>query len=280
MQRIAIYFFLTLTHFLFGQEIQITVIDSLNQTPISEVIVLGDEGQFISKSNNEGELWINPEYKSVTITANGYRQKQISLLKRESIICNLIKNSEQLKEVIIGKKHKLTQFGNTNLDNGMFTSRQLCIQKYNYLICATKIKVTNSIFLAFYNFCIYDKKNNLPFNFQIYNDKNGLPNEVVYSQYIKNYYKGWNRVNLENPNFILNPGVYYIAMQWIPLQDKSDVWISYKDKITTTYAVGQTLGRNKGDEKQLESFIYIDTWLSTNNNISKNNQFTHFIETY
>lgn len=180
-------------------------------------------------------------------------------MQNENFICKINKTSEEIKEVIIGKKPTTAKYGNLNLNHATFsTDGQKGRPKYKKLTCATKIINTKFINITFYNFCIYEKTNNSPFNFQIYNDKDGLPNQVIYNQYIKNYKKGWNRIAVEDVNLSLKPGTYYIAIQWMPMEDKSDVWIYYKDNERVIYAIGQILGINKGDENQLESFIFRD----------------------
>jgi hypothetical protein len=278
MQRILILFFFILSPFLYSQEIKITVIDSLNQTPISEAIALDKEGQFISKSNSKGVLWINANNSKIYIAANGYQQLTIPLLQKTPIVCKIIKNSEVLKEVIIGGKIKPIKYGNLNLKHGILTDGQCCKANNKNLVCATKISITNDSFLSFYNFCVYEKTNNSPFNFQIYNDKNGIPDQVIYSQYVKGYKKGWNRIAIDNPDFMLTSGIYYIAMQWIPLEDKSDVWTLYEDKERTILCIGQSLGINKGDGKQMGSFIYKDNWKPTTTTHLKNINYTQYIE--
>jgi hypothetical protein len=279
MQRFSYFFMLLINTFLYSQEIKITVVDSLNQSPIQEAIALDTSGQFLTKSNNEGVLFLTKDQNKVYITANGYKQTMISLAQNENFICKINKNPEELEEVFIGKKQTTTKYGNTNLSKGAFgTDSQVCRPQYKNLTCATKIIAIKKLNVTFYNFCVYEKTNNSPFNFLIYNDNEGKPNEVVYSQYVKNYKKGWNQIAIDNKNLKLLPGVYYIAMQWIPLADKSDVWeIKYTEK-TMTY-VGQSLGINKGDDNQLESFIYRDNWEKAPRlHTGKKGNYTQYIE--
>lgn len=281
MRRLLICFYLLLNTLLYSQEIKITVVDSLNQIPIQEVIALDRYGQFLSKSDINGVLLVNKDTKTIYITANGYQQKTLSFKSNEAIICKINKNPEELNEVFIGKKPPLTRYGNTNLSKGTFgTDSQPSRPHYKNLTCATQIIAIKKLNVTFYNFCVYEKTNNSPFNFLIYNDNEGKPNEVVYSQYVKNYKKGWNKIAIANKNLKLLPGVYYIAMQWIPLADKSDVWeIKYTEK-TITY-VGQSLGINKGDENQLESFIYRDNWEKTPRiHTGKKGNYTQYIEVF
>jgi hypothetical protein len=259
MIRFISLLFLLINSFLYGQEIKITVIDSLNQSPIQEVIALDTDGQYLTKSNSEGILLIAKEQNKVYITANGYKQTLISLTQNSTLICKINKNPEELKEVFIGKKPNTVVYGNSNTNHNVFTNSQVCRPKYKNLTCATKIVSLKNIDVAFYNFCVYEKRNNSPFNFQIYSDKDGLPDQVIYSQYVKNYKKGWNRIAIDDANLSLNRGTYYIAMQWIPLEDKSDVW-EIKSPEMTIVLVGQSLGINKAKDDQYESFIYKDNW--------------------
>lgn len=282
MIRFSCFFFLLLSPFLYSQETKIIVIDSLNQTPIQEVVALDSAGQFLTKSNNDGVLLIKKSKNRVYVTANGYKQKMISLIDSETIICKINKIPEVLRDVVVGRKPKLAKYGNLNLNHGSFsTDSQTCRPTYKNLTCATKIITSKLINVTFYNFCIYEKTNNSPFNFQIYNDKDGKPDQVVYSQYVQNYKKGWNRIGIDNANLTLISGAYYIAMQWVPLEDKSDVWVAYKDKDRVLYAVGQTLGINQGDDNQLESFIYKDNWQKTPAiHTGKKGNYTQYIEAF
>jgi hypothetical protein len=279
MKHFSYFLILLINNFLYSQEIKITVIDSLNQSPIQEAIALDTAGQFLTKSDSEGVLLITKDQSKVYITANGYKQTMITLAQNENFICKINKNPEELKEVFIGKKPTATKYGNLNISHGSFsTDSQACNPKYKNLTCATQIIAVKNINVAFYNFCIYEKTNNSPFNFQIYNDKDGKPDQVVYSQYVKNYKKGWNRIAVDDANFSLNPGTYYIAMQWIPLEDKSDVWFFEADG-KRYYSIGQTLGINKGDDNQLDSFIYKDNWEKTPRlHTGKKGNYTQYIE--
>jgi hypothetical protein len=278
MQRIIILLFLVSAPFLYSQEIKITVIDSLNQTPVSEAIALDHEGQFLAKSNSKGDLWINGNNTKIYIAANGYQQLTIPVLPKTPIVCKIIKNSEILKEVIVGGKVKVIKYGNLNLKNHDFAYSQVCDPDYKNFVCATKIRIKKNSFLSFYNFCTYKKIKNAPFNFQIYNDKNGVPDQVIYSQFVKDYEEGWCRIAIDNPDFMLKPGMYYIAMQWIPLQDKSDVWVLYENEEKKVLAEGQLLSINKGDGKQLDSFVYKNQWKRTQTANSKFFHYTQFIE--
>ena len=166
MKRFLIWFYLSLNTFLYSQEIKITVVDSLNQSPIQEVIALDTAGQFLTKSNSEGILFITKDQNKVYITANGYKQTMISLAQNENFICKINKNPEELKEVFIGKNPTATKYGNLNINNGSFsTDSQMCRPKYKNLTCATKIIANKNINVTFYNFCVYEKTNNSPFNF-------------------------------------------------------------------------------------------------------------------
>lgn len=281
MRQLAYLFFFLLSTFLYSQEIQLTVIDSLNLNPVQEVIALDKAGQFLAKSNKDGLLVLNKNEEKIYITANGYQQKMFSFLENGPQVCKIYKLPEALKDVVISKKNALVKYGNLNLNHGPFTDSQVCRPEYKNLTCATKIIIDQTIDIAFYNFCIYDKNNNSPFNFQIYNDKNGLPEQVIYSQYVKNYKKGWNKIEIENTYLTLQPGTYYIAMQWIPLEDKSNVWIAYKDNDRVLYAVGQKLGINEGSEEKLESFIYKNNWIKMPRMHSgKKGHYTQYVEAF
>lgn len=277
MIRFFLLVFFFFTRFLFCQEIKITVIDSLNQIPISESIILNSEGQFISKSNEIGEFLIDANRNnSIYVVANGYEQIQISPKQNTDLICRLIKNPEILREVIIGNKRKVIKYGNFNLHRSMFTNSLRCSTKYNYLVCATKL-IVNNPHVVFYNFCISSESNNSPFNFQIYNDKDGLPDQLIYSQYIKDYKKGWNRVAISDTNLMLDSGTYYIAMQWLPLKDKSDVWFDEVDG-KKYYSIGQTIVMNKGEGKQFDSYMYnFDKWIHL---YMKGSNYAHYIEAF
>jgi hypothetical protein len=278
MIRFFLFVLFLFTQFLFCQEIKITVIDSLNQSPIQEAIALNSEGQFISKSNEIGLLSIDANLNSfIYVVANGYEQIQISPTQNTDLICKLIKKPEILHEVIIGNKRKAIKYGNFNLHRSMFTNSQNCSAKFNYLVCATKLIVSNNPTVVFYNFCISSESNNSPFNFQIYNDKHGVPDQVIYSQYIKDYKKGWNRVAISDTNLMLDSGTYYIAMQWLPSKDKSDVWFFEADG-KKYYSIGQTLVMNKGDGKQFDSYMYnFDKWQHL---YMKGSNYAHYIETF
>ena len=126
-----------------------------------------------------------------------------------------------------------------------------------------------------YNFCVSSKINNSPFNFQIYDDKDGLPNKVVYTQYIKDYKKGWNRIEISDGSLILDSGVYYIAMQWLPAKDKSDVRFIEDNEGKKRFFVGQSIVLNKGDGTQ-NSFMYkYDAWEPM---YMKQGSYAHYIE--
>ena len=201
MIRFSYFFVLLINTFLYSQEIKITVVDSLNQSPIQDAIALNSEGQYLTKSNNEGVLFITKDQSKVYITANGYKQTMITLAQNGNSICKINKNPEELNEVFIGKKPLITKYGNTNLSKGAFgTDAQVSRPQYKNLTCATQIIAIKKLNVAFYNFCVYEKTNNSPFNFLIYNDNEGKPNEVVYSQYVKNYKKGWNKIAIANKN--------------------------------------------------------------------------------
>lgn len=275
-------FFLLLTlcfsPFLFCQEIKITVVDSLNKTPINEVIALNSDGQFISKSNETGILLVKSNRNNfMYVVANCYEQIQIPSTQNTDFICKLVKKPETLNEVVIGKKREKVNYGNFNSHRSMFTSSMNFSGKYNYLVCATKFTAANNANILFYNFCINSQSNNSPFNFQIYNDKDGLPNQVIYTQYITDYKKGWNRIAISDVNLMLDSGTYYIAMQWIPKSDKSDVWFFEADK-KKYYSVGQSLVMNKGNSKEFSSYTYyFDKWEHYS---MKESQFAQYIETF
>ena len=259
-----------------SQEIQITVLDSLNQVPISEAIALNSEGQFITKADSDGVLYMNTNVGSTFyIVANGYEQVLFSTDNGTSFVCKMKKNPELLNEIVVGKKRTKIKYGNYNNHNNIFTDSQSCSSKYNYLVCATKVQVSKSSQVVVYNFCVSSKINNSPFNFQIYVDKDGLPNKVVYTQYIKDYKKGWNRTEISDGSLILDSGVYYIAMQWLPAKDKSDVRFIEDNEGKKRFFVGQSIVLNRGDGTQ-NSFMYkYDAWEPM---YMKQGSYAHYIE--
>lgn len=259
-----------------SQEIQITVLDSLNQVPISEAIALNSEGQFITKADSDGVLYMNTNVGSTFyIVANGYEQVLFSTDNGTSFVCKMKKNPELLNEIVVGKKRTKIKYGNYNNHNNIFTDSQSCSSKYNYLVCATKVQVSKSSQVVVYNFCVSSKINNSPFNFQIYDDKDGLPNKVVYTQYIKDYKKGWNRTEISDGSLILDSGVYYIAMQWLPAKDKSDVRFIEDNEGKKRVFVGQSIVLNRGDGTQ-NSFMYkYDAWEPM---YMKQGSYAHYIE--
>jgi hypothetical protein len=93
MKRFSYFLILLINNFLYSQEIKITVVDSLNQSPIQEAITLNSEGQFISKSNELGVFLIDANRNNfIYVVANGYEQIQISPTQNTDLICKLIKN--------------------------------------------------------------------------------------------------------------------------------------------------------------------------------------------
>ena len=82
---------------------------------------------------------------------------------------------------------------------------------------------------------------------------------------MSNYKKGWNKIELERV-LNLEKGTYFIAMQWIPLPDKSDVWVLGKrNDGTKVFVSGQALAMYKCENDTDSDFACsnLKKWKST-----------------
>lgn len=246
----------------YSQEINLQILDSLNTTPVKEAIIIDSKGTYISKSNEKGIAIINNEnFKEIIIVSENYETKNIYVNSDLKII-KLSKKSIELLPVEIKKKSFIT-VGNTNRKRGFPTGEIHNGEKVKNLICVTMFTILKPTVISRYNFFIVNKQNNSPFNFQLYNEKEGKPNQVIYNQYVSDYEKGWNSVNLLE--FIsLDPGTYYFGMQWLPKEDFSDVWYNGQYKIAKEkikkYSVGQILGMNIGSENIEGCYSFKSKW--------------------
>ena len=106
-------------------------------------------------------------------------------------------------------------------------------------------------------------------------DFQGAAYKFVHTQYIKDYKKGWNQTEISDGSLILDSGVYYIAMQWLPAKDKSDVRFIEDNEGKKRFFVGQSIVLNKGDGTQ-NSFMYkYDNWEPM---YMKQGSYAHYIE--
>jgi hypothetical protein len=249
---------------LYSQSIKIVVKDSLNQNLVSTGFALKENGQFLAKANESGELIFETSETKILIGARNYKNTIYDIANNKTNICKLPKKPEELLEVVIRGKQKTIGYGNLNTKFNTFKLLYLNNSKIGNFVCATQIDIYKKSTLAFYNFRVNSKFNNSPFTFQIYNSEDGKPNQVIYNQIIENYKKGFNRIEIQDSNFKLEKGLYFIAMQWIALSDKSDVWESGEYKGKKMYASGQSLCANEGsDSSKLNYSFFNYKWYPT-----------------
>ena len=277
MIRILVFLLVGLSN-LYSQTSKIFLVDFLNKTPIANAIVLEPSGQFITKSEKDGSFVINNTITEINISANGYNP--ITVNPKNSTTISLEKTTINLDEVVLRNDNPI-KVGSCS-DKKSFSDGQCNSTLNDYLVCATKINLTNKSSIENYNFCIKDKENNSPFNFQIYSENEGYPDKIIYNQYVSNYKKGWNKIDIEG---ILNleKGTYFIAMQWIPLPDKSDVWLIGELNNTKIFASGQTLAFGDCNNDNDSDFVYNKKWVSTRNrgySRVKKTSFAQYIEIY
>jgi hypothetical protein len=276
-------FFIIFWNILQGQSIKIIVKDSLNQNLVQSAFALKENGQFLTKANENGELIFETTEAKILIGAKNYKNIIYDATTNKTNICKLPKKPEELLEVVIRGKQKTIGYGNLNTKyDGSIT--HLNTAKVENLVCATKVVLTKRSTLAFYNFRVNSKKNNSPFTFQIYTIKDEKPNQVIYNQIIENYKKGWNKVEIQNSNLHLEQGEYFIAMQWIPILDGSNIWECWEHDGVKTFASGQTFCANEGngvETNEVDCRFFDNKW-HLNKNIGKFNHksFMQNIEVY
>lgn len=254
---------------IFPQKYKTVLCDSLNKLPIIEANIFKPNGEFITQTDVNGEFFVKNEINKIYITAYGYKALKID--KNLDTIF-LSRNIIELKEVIVTNNKKIGFCAYKK----KFTDGITSSLKYNFLICATKIEVNNKCTIDSYNFFIKEVNNNSSFNLLIYNEKEGKPNEIIYSQTVYNYKTGWNREEI-NETVCLETGTYFIAMQWLPEKDKTDIKKVGRTKI---YSVGQVLGVAECDSGMNSDFVYNYKWTSTDFFKNKNKSFGHYIEIY
>ena len=271
---------------LYAQTTKIFLVDFLNKTPIANAIILESNGQFITKSKNDGSFAVNNTIKEINIYANGYNPKTIN--PQDLATISLEKIAVNLEEVVL-RNDKPIKIGSC-LDKRVSGDSQCNGIQNEYVVCATKINLNHNSSVENYNFCIKDrdsKEHNSPFNFQIYSEKEGLPDTIIYNQYVTTYKKGWNKVDLERV-LNLEKGTYFIAMQWIPLPDKSDVWVLGEMPDGRKVLVsGQALAFYKCENNANSDFTCSKTkkWRSTQQagqieHRAKRTMFAQYIEIY
>lgn len=188
---------LIFTQFIYSQNINGIVLDSISKTPIELANIFFTENYYGTFSNQEGKFELNPKdsKSDLLITAIGYESKKISLsayknIKDSLMIFYLKPKLEQLAEIVLtDKKIKYTssknilserenflfysfKFGNESVayikndlyKKGKIESVFLDLQKVkNYKKPCKKCKVEYlvSLNIKFYE---YDKKNKKPGN--------------------------------------------------------------------------------------------------------------------
>jgi hypothetical protein len=276
MLRILFFLLFFLSHL--NAQIKIILVDDLNKKPIANAIILQTNGQFIAKTEGDGSFNVSDNVKEINVSAKNYLAQNI-ILDNNPII-SLKKEIIKLEDVFVHNT-KPTKLGFC-MDKNNYSDWQTNTNANEYLIVATRLVLKNKSSIENYNFFITSKKNNSPFNFQIYSEKEGFPDKVIYNQYIKDYKKGWNKTELETV-LNLEKGSYYIAMQWIPLPDKSDVWKMGELNGKDILASGQCFALGDCKNNEDSDFFFRKKWLSTKNKgyfrINKTS-FAHYIEIY
>ena len=285
MIRILFFLLFSLSN-LYSQTTKIILVDYLNKSPIANAIVLEPNGQFITKSENDGSFVVNNTINEINISANGYNP--ITVNPQNLATISLEKTTINLEEVVLRNANPI-KIGSC-LDKRVSSDAQCNGIQNEYVICATRINLNHNSSIENYNFCINvrdSKEHNSPFNFQIYSEKEGFPDKIIYNQYMSNYKQGWNKVDLERV-LNLEKGTYFIAMQWIPLPDKSDVWVlGERSDGSKVFVSGQALSFYKAENKTNSDFICSKTkkWTSTQQtgqieHRAKRNMFAQYIEIY
>ena len=287
MLRILFFLLLYLSN-MYSQTTKIVVVDFLNKNPVANAMVLEPNGQFIAKSETDGSFVINNTITEINISANGYNPITVNPQNLSRI--SLEKISISLEEVVLRNTNP-TKIG-ACIDGKISSDFQSNNDDVNnYFVCATRINLNHKSSIENYNFYIRkidSKQQNSPFNFQIYSEKEGFPDKVIYNQYVSNYKKGWNKIELERV-LNLEKGTYFIAMQWIPLPDRSDVWLFAKrDDGTKVFVSGQALALYKCENDTDSDFAYSKLkkkWMSTKtrgiaSERPKKTLFAQYIEIY
>ncbi len=260
-----------------AQSIKIIVKDSLNQNLVSTAFALKENGQFLAKADDNGQLVFETNETKILVGAKNYKNIIYDLTTNKNNICKLPKRPEELLEVLIRGKQKTIGYGNLNLNKSNLS--HVNASKIENTVCATKIDLKKTSTIAFYNFRVETSQaNNSPFGFQIYNCKDGKPNQVIYNQIVENYKRGLNRVEIQDANFRLNSGEYFIAMQWIPQLDNSDDWVFGKIKGEKLINYGQSFSVNEGEGlNDINCRFFDNKW---HPNLGKNKSFVQYIEVY
>jgi hypothetical protein len=258
-------------------QIKIILVDDLNKKPIAGAIILQTNGEFIAKTDSDGSFTLNNNVKEINVSAKNYLVQNI-ILDNNTII-SLKKEIIKLDDVFVHNT-KPTKLGFC-IDKNSYSDSQCNNYMNEYFVAATRVVLKNKTSIENYNFFITSKENNSPFNFQIYSEKDGFPDKIIYNQYVTDYKKKWNKIELEN-TLNLEKGNYFIAMQWIPLQDKSDVWKMGEFNGKDLLVSGQCFAFGDCNNNEDSDFVFKKQWISTKNRgyRIKKTSFAHFIEIY